>query len=66
MESHAKLLDHLARVVQTMRDYQRQRTPGCPLAIRRECEKWEAEVDALVGMHLLPELPELAPPEVIQ
>lgn len=45
--------DLFARAVQAMRDLQKQRTPGCPLAIRRAIEAAEAEVDELLAVRAL-------------
>jgi len=64
VDENAYLLDHLARAVKHMRECQRRLTPGAPAALRNEAAKWEAEVDALVALHLLPPIPDLPAPEV--
>lgn len=58
MPEFANLLERFVWSVKMMRDYQSLITPGAPAAIRAEAKRWEKEVDALVELHLLPELPE--------
>lgn len=60
------LLETLVMAVAQMRECQRRLTPGAPAALRAAASRWEQEVDELVALHLLPPVPDLPAPEVVQ
>jgi len=53
---YKNLFETFLWAVKSMREYQKIHTPGTPAAIRAETRKWEQEVDALIDLHMLPEL----------